>query len=99
MRTESPFPGPARASACPIASGLPAPEAHAPSPADSAARGRLHELIAAAPGDAPATAAAALLMAHAAAPERPIAWLRLQSAERLTGRLHGPWNRFRHGRS
>jgi protein ImuA len=29
-------------------------------------------------------------MALTSTPDRPIAWLRLQSAERLTGRLHGP---------
>ena len=90
MQTESPLPGPARAAPCPVASGLPAPRAQAPSPADPAARGRLHELHAATPADAPTAAAAALLMALAATPDRPIAWLRLQSAERLTGRLYGP---------
>jgi protein ImuA len=92
METESSFSGPARASEWPIASGLPepAPEARTPSPADLAERGRLHELHAASASDAPAAAAAALLMALAACPDRPIAWLRLQSAERRTGRLHGP---------
>jgi protein ImuA len=92
MRTESSPPGPAHAPAWPIASGLPepAPGAPHPSPADPAERGRLHELHAASGHDAPAAAAAALLMALAGNPDRPIAWLRLQSAERRTGRLHGP---------
>jgi protein ImuA len=63
---------------------------HDPSPAEPAETGRLHELHAATAADAPAAAAAALLMAHAGCPDRPIAWLRLQSAERGTGSLYGP---------
>jgi protein ImuA len=61
-----------------------------PSPADPAEPGRLHELHAASPADAPAAAAAALLVAGASCPDRAIAWLRLQSAERRTGALYGP---------
>jgi protein ImuA len=64
--------------------------ARAPNPA-AALRpepGRLHEFHAAT-ADAPAAAAAALL-SLGAAPDRPLAWLRTEAAERSTGRLHGP---------
>jgi protein ImuA len=60
------------------------------SPADPAEPGRLHELHAANSADAAAAAAAALLIALAGAPDRPLAWLRLASAERRTGSLYGP---------
>jgi protein ImuA len=103
MRTESSSSGPSGPSVSAPASPAPgvlglsqtgraggnAPR-HDPSPADRAEPGRLHELHAATPADAPAAAAAALLMAHAGCPDRPVAWLRLQAAERSTGILHGP---------
>jgi protein ImuA len=92
MKAESSSPGPAPLVTWPIRSALPggAPAPENPSPAHPAERGRLHELHAASPADAPAAAAAALLMAGADCPDRPIAWLRLQSAQRHTGTLYGP---------
>lgn len=95
MQPESSLPGPAWPSMSPLsgpqaaagrASHAPAPD---PSPATPAEPGRLHELHAAA-ADAPAAAAAALLMAQGGSPDRPLAWLRLQSAERLTGMVYAP---------
>jgi protein ImuA len=76
----------------PVPPGLPERPAPSPnpSPADPAECGRLHELHAASAADAPAAAAAALLVALAGCPDRPIAWLRLESAERRTGTLYAP---------
>jgi protein ImuA len=87
MHPESPPKGPDAPSRWADAATEPV---RAPSPADPAACGRLHELHAARSTDAPAAAAAALLMALATRPDRPIAWLRLESAERRTGTLYGP---------
>lgn len=66
----------------------PCPASRASSPLAAAEPGRLHELHAESPADAPALAATALLMA--ATTPGPIAWLRPESAEQRGGRLHGP---------
>jgi protein ImuA len=67
---------------------VPAPALPGDAPLPVAEPGRLHELYAVTPGDAPAAAAAALLLA-AARPGR-IAWLRPLAAERRGGRLYAP---------
>ncbi len=66
----------------------PCPPLRAASPLDAAEPGRLHELFAEGAADAPALAAAALLMAGQTT--GPLVWLRTDAAERRGGRLHGP---------
>jgi protein ImuA len=66
----------------------PCPPLRAASPLDAAEPGRLHELFAQGAADAPALAAAALLMAGQG--PGPLVWLRTEAAERRGGRLYGP---------
>ena len=55
------------------------------------ARGRLHELFAAEPGDTGSAAGFAAMLACLAAPgDTPLVWLRQEEAERRGGRLHAP---------
>jgi len=54
------------------------------------ARGALHEIYAASEDDASAAAGFALMLAIAAAPDRPVVWVRDERGARRTGLLYAP---------